>query len=189
MSPPASSVKHWVLILGGCRNVRRWGKTLRTCFRRWDVSPSPCLFPVHHEENPSSFLFTMKRTRKLPVHHEENPASFLFTAKRTLNAPINYNDAVFPGALNEQNQEQWSKTPFIPDIDLSGIAITQRESLTNILPYTSFPAPSLGFSIGSNEPFQLSSLSFTLYHFLPSSYLSTVPVFHSPPPPLFLIIF
>lgn len=62
MSPPVSSVKHWVPILGGCGNVRRWGKTLRTCFRRWDVAPSPCLFPIHHEENPGSFVFTMKRT-------------------------------------------------------------------------------------------------------------------------------
>lgn len=138
---------------------------------------------------PVCFLFTMKRTLQASCSPGREPGSFLFTAKRTLNAPINYNDAVFPGALNEQNQEQWTKTPFIPDIDLSGIVITQRESLTNILPYTSFPAPSLGFSIGSNEPFQLSSLSFTFYHFLPPSYLSTVPVFHSPPPLLFLIIF
>lgn len=149
MSPPASSVKHWVPILGGCGNVRRWRKTLRTCFRRWDVAPSPCLFPVHHEENP---------------------ASFLFTEKRTLNPPTNHNDAIFSGTLNEQNQEQRTKTPFIPDVVLLGIVVTQRESLTDMLPYRSFPAPSLGFSFGSSEPFQLSSLSFTFYHF-PSPFL------------------
>lgn len=86
MSPPASSVKHWVPILGGCGNVRRWGKTLRICSRRWDVAPSPCLFPVHHKENPSSFLFTMKRTLPVSCSPWREPGSFLFTMKRTLQA-------------------------------------------------------------------------------------------------------
>lgn len=177
---PASSVKHWFLILGGCGNVRRWGKTLRTCFRRWDVAPSPCLFPVHHEENPSSFLFTMKRTLQASCSQQRELWMHL-----SITMMLSF-QVLWMNKTRNSDQKHPSSLILTCRV-LSGI--TQRESLTNILPYTSFPAPSLGFSIGNNEPFQLSSLSFTFYHFLPPSYLSTVPVFHSPPPPLFLIIF